>query len=199
MKKILVIETSPRGSDSVTHKVTEEIANRLMRKYPGSTVVTKNLNTTPYPHLTAEVLTAMRSPAEARTKEQDKLLALSDSAIEEVMEADFLIIAAPMWNYSIPSGLKAWIDHVARAGKTFQYTSEGPIGLLTGKVVYVAIASGGIYSSGPQAAINFIEPYFKAIFSLLGINEVRFALAEGVAIPGLQESSVQKAFDQISV
>ena len=104
-----------------------------------------------------------------------------------------------MYNFSIPSTLKAWIDHICRAGITFKYTEHGPQGMITGKKLYIAVTSGGIYSEGPYKAANFVSPYLQTIFGFLGMTDVTFITAEGFSVPGVQEQALQKAIDSIAV
>jgi FMN-dependent NADH-azoreductase len=102
--------------------------------------------------------------------------------IAEVEAADTIVLAAPMYNFSIPSTLKAWIDHIARAGRTFRYTAAGPQGLLKGKKAYVATARGGVYSEGPAAFLDFHAPYLRAVLGFVGIEDVRFVHLEGLKV-----------------
>ena len=104
-----------------------------------------------------------------------------------------------MYNFGIPSTLKSWIDHLARAGMTFQYTADGPQGLVNGKKVYVAMASGGIYSEGPTVSHDFVAPYLKAVLGFLGMTDVTVVRAEGVAMPAVRDSAVAKALSNFSV
>ncbi len=108
-------------------------------------------------------------------------MALSDALIDELRAADILVLAAPMHNFGIPSTLKAWIDHVVRAGRTFSYTSKGPVGLLTGKRAILVLATGGVYSDGPAKAFDFQEPYLRTILGFMGITDVDVVRVEGVA------------------
>jgi FMN-dependent NADH-azoreductase len=108
--------------------------------------------------------------------------ALSDELIAEVRAADTIVIGAPMYNFSITSGLKAWIDHIARVGRTFQYGANGPQGLVTGKKVVVFVASGGVYSEGPAAAYDHVTTYLRSTLGFLGMTDVSFVVAEGVSM-----------------
>jgi FMN-dependent NADH-azoreductase len=124
------------------------------------------------------VLSALMTPA----KEQTEAVALADKLIAEVEAADTIVIAAPMYNFTIPSTLKAWLDHIARAGRTFRYTAAGPEGLLKGKKVFVVESRGGFYGEGPAKAMDFQEPYLRAMLGFLGLNDVTFIHAEGQAV-----------------
>ena len=123
----------------------------------------------------------------------------SDKAIAELLAADVLVIGAPLYNFGIPSTLKAWLDHVARAGITFRYVDNQPQGLLTGKKVYLAVASGGIYSTGPLVAADFVVPYLKTALGFLGLTDITVTRVEGVAIPGIQETALDKGLASIAV
>lgn len=119
---------------------------------------------------------------------------MADRLIEEVEAADILVIAAPMYNFSIPSTLKAWIDHVTRAGRTFRYGAAGPEGLLKGKKVFVVTARGGIYSDGPAKVMDFQEPYLHAMLAFLGLVDVRFIHVEGLQIsPESASAGIERA------
>jgi len=107
---------------------------------------------------------------------------LSDTLVDELLAADVLVLAAPMYNFSVPSTLKAWIDHVARAGRTFQYTATGPVGLATGKKAVIFTASGGVYSAGPGAAYDYLSTYLRTALGFIGITDIEFVQAEGVAM-----------------
>ena len=135
------------------------------------------------PHLDGETAAAFATPESQRTDRQKHLLALSDSLITELEKADTVVLAVPMYNFSIPSTLKAWIDHVARAGRTFRYTAQGPEGLLKGKRVVVLTARGGRYSDrSPSRAFDFQEPYPRAGLGFLGISDITFVHLEGLNI-----------------
>jgi FMN-dependent NADH-azoreductase len=109
------------------------------------------------------------------------------------------VIGAPLYNFTIHSALKAWIDHITRAGVTFGYGESGPIGLVTGKKVYVAMSSGGVYSEGPSTANDFVAPYLKAFLGFLGMKDVTVFRAEGLKVPGIKEHALEKAMDSIAI
>src|SRR5690606_13185688 len=121
-----------------------------------------------------------------------------DEAIAALKAADIIVIGVPMYNFSIHSTLKAWIDHIMRAGVTFKYTEDGPVGLLGNKKVYLAIASGGVYS-GDRKQFDFTEPYLRAALGFIGITDITTYRVEGVAIPGIQEDAYSKAIEAIAV
>jgi FMN-dependent NADH-azoreductase len=134
------------------------------------------------PHLTEQMLGAYFTPAEQRNAEQAFTIKTSDTLVDELLAADTIVIGAPMYNFSVTSGLKAWIDHVARAGRTFKYGANGPEGLVSGKKVIVFVATGGAYSEGPAAAYDHTTTYLRSVLGFLGMTDVTFVVAEGVAM-----------------
>ncbi len=146
-------------------------------------VTTRELTPQNMPHLDLETLGALMTPEASRTDRQAELVAFSDALIDEVEAADTIVLAVPMYNFSIPSALKAWIDHIVRAGRTFRYTEAGPIGLLKGKKVFVVTARGGVYSGGsPAEGLDFQAPYLRAILGFIGIDDVTFIHLEGLKV-----------------
>ncbi|MGI4866465.1 MAG: FMN-dependent NADH-azoreductase [Janthinobacterium lividum] len=197
--QILHIISSPRKGASASIQLGNGIVEKLQAANPGSTVLVHDLATHPFPHLEEAKLQSFFTPAESRTPEQAAAAKHSDDAIAEVQAADVIVIGAPLYNFGIPSTLKAWVDHIARAGITFKYVDGAPQGLITGKKVYVAMASGGIYSEGPSAGYDFVAPYLKAVLGFLGMTDVTVVRAEGLAIPGVQDTAVQKGLDSVTV
>ncbi|WP_199797541.1 FMN-dependent NADH-azoreductase [Hymenobacter amundsenii] len=196
---ILNVISSPRGGASYSIKLGDAIVEKLQAANPDSTVTVRDLATNPFPHLEEAKLKSLFTPAPARTPKQQEAARHSDDAIADLQAADVIVIGAPLYNFGIPSTLKAWIDHIARAGITFKYTEKGPEGLVTGKKVYVAMASGGVYSEGPYAAYDFVAPYLKAVLGFLGMTDVTILRVEGTSIPGQEEIALQKGIDSISV
>jgi FMN-dependent NADH-azoreductase len=197
--KILHLISSPRGAESISTKLGNAIADKLQAAHPGSTIVTHNLATTPFPHLEEVQITSFFTPAEKQTPELAEAIKHSDEAIAELMDADAIVIDAPVYNFQIPSTLKTWIDHICRANKTFSYSETGPQGLVKGKRVYVAISSGGIYSEGPMKAFDFIEPYLRGLLGFLGMTDLTIYRAEGLKMPGVGEQALEKAIESIAV
>ncbi len=195
MTKILHINSSVRNNGSISRKVTEEFLNKWKAKELGATVVNRDLAANPLPHLTEETLGAFFTPAENRTPEQAKIAALSESLVQELFDADVIVIGAPMYNFSITSGLKAWVDQVARAGVTFKYGESGPVGLLTGKKVFIFTTSGGVYSQGPAAAMDFAGTYLRTVLGFIGLTDVTVVQSEGLA---MGDAGVEKALAQTS-
>ena len=190
---ILHIDSSPLGDKSFSRKLTAKLLAGLKAKHPDSKIITRDFGTTPLPHLNAQVIGAFFTPPEKRDGTLAEAIKLSDQAVDEVLAADIIVVGAPMWNFGIPSALKAWIDHIVRAGRTFNYTATGPVGLLPAtKKVIVVSARGGIYSDGPFKSFDHQETYLQAVFGFLGLTDVSFIRAEGVA---LGDVAVKNALD----
>jgi FMN-dependent NADH-azoreductase len=185
MQNILLIESSPRGAQAYSHQAALSVVNELQARLPGAKVVVRDLGENPPPHVGPAFVSALQAQPEALEPEQVKALAYSDALINEVLEADVVVLAAPVHNFTIPSTLKAWIDHVVRAGRTFSYTSDGPKGLVTGKRAVLALASGGVFSNGPAKPFDFHEPYLRAILGFIGITDVDVVRVEGMAMSGI--------------
>lgn len=199
MKNILHIVTSPRGEESVSLKLGNALVNQIAETFPGSTATELNLATNPIPHITGEQIKALRTPQDLHTEEDKALVKSSDDAIAQLQDTDIIVISIPMYNFGIPSNLKSWLDLVLRAGKTFSYTANGPQGLVTGKKVYLALATGGVYSEGPAAAMDFIVPYLQATLGFIGINDITVSRAEGLGVPALQAQALDKAIEAFAV
>ena len=181
MKNILLIQSSPRGGLSFSQKVAQSVVHDLQERYPEATVVVRDLAQNPPPHVGLDFIIGMYTPPERHTPGQVKAIALSDSLIDELFAADTIVIAVPMHNFGPPSTLKSWIDHVARAGRTFNYGAHGPEGLLKNKRAILVLARGGVYSSGPTKPLDFQEPYLRAVLGFLGITDVSAIHVEGAA------------------
>ena len=199
MKKILHIISSPRGGASVSIQLGNAVVSKIQETYPESIVKEKNLAQHPFPHLEEVHLSAFFTPAESRSAENLAAIQHSDEAIVELQEADIIVIGVPFYNFGVPSTLKAWVDHIARAGVTFQYTEQGPQGLITGKKVYLAVASGGIYSDGPMQAYDFATPYLKGVLGFLGMTDVTVFRAEGASIPVVKDTALEKGIESILI
>lgn len=197
MKKILHIISSPRGEASLSIKLGNAVIEKIKAEYPGSTVKESNLVTQQFPHLEEAHLTSFFTPAENRTSANIAAVKHSDEAIHEIMDADIIVIGAPIYNFSIHSTLKAWIDHVVRAGITFKYDENGPEGLIKGKEVYIALSSGGIYSEGPMQPLDYVEPYLKTILGFIGLTDITVFRVEGASIPGVQDTALEKGISSI--
>lgn len=181
MTNILTLSGSPKTEGSVSRDLIERFVDKWRAENTAS-VVARDVGTTPPPHLDEATIGAFYTPEDARSDDQQARIAFSDELVGELEAADVIVIGAPMHNFGLPSGLKAWIDHVARVGRTFKYTENGPEGLLTGKKVYVLTARGGDYSeSSPAHAMDHQAPYLRTVLGFLGLDDVTFIHAQGVA------------------
>jgi len=199
MSKLLFVTSSIFGENSKSRALGREFVEAWTRRHPGTRVVERDLVADSVPHVTGAVVGAAMTPAEQRSPEQAEAAALADRLIEELEAADVIVIGAPMYNFSVPSALKAWIDHVARRGRTFRYTELGPEGLLKGKKVFVMVARGGLYGKGaPAAAFDFQEPYLRTVLGFLGLTNVTFVRFEGLAMgPDAAAAHRSKALAEI--
>lgn len=193
MASLLHIDSSVRQQGSLSRQLGGEFLAKWQAANPDGKVVTRDLAANPVPHLTEQMLGAYFTPVEQRNAEQAQTIKTSDALVDELLAADTIVIGAPMYNFSVPSGLKAWIDHVARAGRTFKYGPNGPEGLVHGKKVIVFVASGGVYSAGPAAAYDHVTTYLRTVLGFLGMTDVSFIVAEGVA---MGEAAVEAALSQ---
>jgi FMN-dependent NADH-azoreductase len=197
MKKILHIISSPRGAESFSLQLGNAVIAQLQQQFPGSTVQETDLVTQNVPHLDTAHLRSFFTPAEQLTAADQEAISYSDQAIAAIMAADIIVIGAPLYNFGIPSTLKAWIDHIARAGKTFRYDEQGAEGLVKGKKVYVAMSSGAVYSEGLYQPYDFVSPYLQAVLGFLRMTDLKVFRVEGVNIPGLKETALEKAIQNI--
>lgn len=179
MSNVLVISSSALGEESVSNGLVQDALETLHRQEPHLQVVTRDLGATPVPHLTAD--TAAAFGGEPQNAAQTAARELSDALIAEVQAADVIVIGAPMYNFGIPSTLKAWFDHVLRAGVTFRYTEAGPQGLVSGKRAVVVLTRGGVYSEGPGQAMDAQEPHLRTLLGFIGITDVTVVRAERLA------------------
>lgn len=181
MKNILLIQSSPRGPQSYSHKVARSIVDALKSRHPAANLVVRDLAKEPLPHVGEAFVGALSIPPEQRTPEQAIALDRSDVLIDELAAADTVVLAVPMHNFGPPSTLKAWIDHVVRAGRTFSYSEKGPEGLLKGKRVILVLARGGVYSDGSAKPFDFQEPYLRTVLGFIGLTNIEVVHVEGVA------------------
>jgi FMN-dependent NADH-azoreductase len=182
--KLLHIDSSPLGAASVSRQLTARAVAQWQATHPGTTVEYLDLAANAPSHLSADSLGFRLAPdAEGLTEVQRYENAVSERLVSQFLAADVIVVGAPMYNFSVPSQLKAWIDRIAQAGRTFRYTAAGPQGLAGGKAVIVASSRGGAYSTNPAlAALDHQESYLKTMFGFLGITDVRIVRAEGVAM-----------------
>jgi FMN-dependent NADH-azoreductase len=192
--KTLHIDASILGANSASRELSAAIVQRLHQGHPDLEVTYRDLAAVPLAHITgAHVAAAMGAAPESLSVQQE--LADSQAVLREFLEADTVVIGAPMYNLTIPSQLKAWIDRIVVRGQTFRYGANGPEGLAGGKRVIIAISRGGFYSPGqPGAALEHLESYLRAVFGLLGISAPEFVIAEGLQTgPQQRETSMQNA------
>ena len=193
--RILQINSSARREASQSTRLASQIVDGLRVSHPAATLVVRDLAVTPHPVLDETALGALFTPANERTPEQAARVALDDALIGELQSADVVVLGVPMYNFGVPAQLKNWIDAIARAGVTFRYTEKGPEGLLKGKKVYVALTRGGKYRDTPA---DTQVPYLRMIFAFLGIADVQFVYAEGLAMgPAAEKSGLESASEQI--
>lgn len=183
MPTLLHLDSSPMGGHSVTRHLTQTFTEQWKQANPGGKVITRDLAATALTDVTGAWVGAAYTPPDARTSEQKEVLALSDTLIAELMEADEYVFGAPMHNFGTPASFKQWIDQISRVGVTFAYVDGAPKGLISGKKATVIIAAGGSYDKGTATeGLNFVEPYLKAVFGFLGITDVTFHTAGGSAV-----------------
>ena len=181
MSRVLIIESSARQQDSVSRQLTQQFISQWQAAHPADQITVRDLAINPVPHLDSTLLGGWMKPAEQRNEIEQLALERSNQLTDELVEADVLVLAAPMYNFAIPSTLKAWFDHVLRAGVTFKYGETGPQGLLTGKRAYVLTARGGIYAG---SSLDHQEPYLRQVLGFVGIHDVTFIHAEGLNMGG---------------
>ena len=183
MSKLLHIDSSILGGNSVSRQLTAQIVASWRASHPGTEVSYLDLAVDTPSHLSAESL-GFRLPAgSAMSEVQQRENAVSEALVSQFLAADVIVVGAPLYNFSIPTQLKAWIDRVAQVGRTFAYTEKGPVGLAGGKTVIVASTRGGVYSTSDAGnAMEHQESYLKTVFGFLGITDVRFVRAEGLAM-----------------
>ena len=181
MPTLLHISVSPRGEDSISRRLGDAAVEAWQARNPGGRVIERDLAETPLTFVDVDWIAGAFSPPEYHTENHKKALALSNELVSELLESDEIILGTPMYNFSIPAALKAWIDHVVRAGKTFRYGADGtPGGLLAGKKALVVVASGGSYDErSGTSALDHEVPYLRFIFGFMGITDVHFMLAGG--------------------
>ena len=180
MANILILDSAATGEASVSRRLTRALAETLQRRDPTARIVRRDVGAEPIPHLGEATVPAIRSGL-AETPEAERALALSNELIAELKAAEVIVIGAPRYNFGMPSTLKAWFDHVLRAGITFRYSESGPEGLVTGKKAIVVEARAGLYSEGPAAAMDSQEPHLRTLLGFMGIDDVTFVRAEKLA------------------
>ena len=197
MSHLLVINSSAAGRDSVSRVLVADAVSKLLEADPAAHVTHRDLGENPPPHLISQTLNGVRGTATTDTEFAARRL--SDELIGELKAADTVVIGAPMYNFSVPTTLRAWFDHVLRAGVTFKYVDGAVRGLLGGKRVIVIESRGGMYSEGPAQAIDFQEPYLRHLLGFIGITDVTFVHAEKIGYgPQARTAAIEGAKAQIS-
>lgn len=176
---ILQVNSSARTEGSHSTALAARLVERLREARPDARLVVRDLSRRPHPALDEAALQALFTPEDARTPEQARRVAMDDALIEEIQGADVVVLAVPMYNFGVPAALKNWIDAISRARVTFRYTEHGPEGLLTGKKVYVVLTRGGQYRDTPA---DTQVPYLRTVLAFLGMTDVEFIYAEGLAL-----------------
>lgn len=195
MSRVLIVESSARQQGSISRQLTAEFIAQWKAAHPADEVVVRDLAQESVPHLDSDLLGGWMKPADQQNDAERAALARSNRLTEELLAADVLVLAAPMYNFGIPSTLKAWLDHVLRAGVTFKYTETGPQGLLSGKRAFVLTARGGVYAGGP---LDHQEPYLRQALAFIGIHDVTFIHAEGLNMGAeFQEKGIAQARTQL--
>ncbi len=194
MSSILLVTSSPRGTESLSTRIASEFVDKLKAQNPDATVVHRDLGNSPVAHLDTVTTSAIKKAPADRSAEEAAAVVESDTLTNELLAADTVVLATGLINFNIYSTLKSWIDNVARAGLTFRYTAEGPEGLATGKKVYVVLSSAGIYSEGPAMGMNHAVPYLKTVLAFMGMTDVEVIAVEGTAFgPEALEKAITSA------
>jgi FMN-dependent NADH-azoreductase len=196
--KLLHLDSSVLGPHSVSRQVSAAVASRLRQANPGLDVVYRDLTAVPLGHLTGSHLAASQGAAPEASLRED--IAAGQAVLEEFLAADIVVVGAPMYNFTIPSQLKAWIDRILVAGKTFRYSAQGVEGLAGNKRVIVAVSRGGYYGPGtPMAALEHLETYLRSVFAFIGIGNPEFISADGIQVgPEHREKAVAGALKAAS-
>jgi FMN-dependent NADH-azoreductase len=195
---ILQINSSARAEGSHSTRLANTLVERVQASLAdpaAATLTVRDLGRTPHPELNEAALQALFTPADQRSPAQAARVALDDALIAELQAADVVVLGVPMYNFGVPAALKNWIDAISRARVTFQYTAKGPEGLIKGKKVYVALTRGGQYRNTPA---DTQVPYLKTVFAFLGMTDVQFVYAEGLAMgPEAEQQALASANTQI--
>jgi FMN-dependent NADH-azoreductase len=197
MKQILLVKTSLNGEQSNSNKLANELISTIEAQTPVN-VVTRDVASTPLPHLTQTEMQAWMTAEDERSDEQTELANLSHFLIEEVQQSDTIVVAMPMYNFGVPSTFKSWVDRIARAGITFRYSENGPVGLLKDKKVIIVATRGGMYQGTEKDSQS---QFLKDVFSFIGLTDVRFIYAEGLNMADGQQNlaNAQSEIDAFSI
>lgn len=194
MNNILLLKSSLNGDQGNSTKLANEFL-AVLKAEMAVNIVEKDLNKNGLDHLNGQEMSSWMTPENERTEEQKELASISDQLIAQLQASDTLVVAMPMYNFGVPSTFKAWVDRVARAGITFKYTEQGPVGLLEGKKVIIVAARGGLYAGTPKDSQT---QYLKDLFAFIGITDIEFIYAEGLNMP-IKEDNLVKARKAMSL
>ncbi len=196
--KLLHIDSSILGGNSASRVLSAAIADQLAKATPGLDIVYRDLAAEPLSHLSGEHFAARQGIVPESPAIQSDVAA-SEAVLDEFLGADIVVIGAPMYNFGIPSQLKAWIDRIAVAGKTFRYGAAGLEGLAGNKRVVIAVSRGGLYGAGmPAAALEHVESYLRAVFGFIGVTDLKIVVAEGLGIPEQRDKAIQGALQAVT-
>src|ERR1700761_730351 len=196
--KLLHIDSSVLGPHSVSRQVSSAIVARLRQAHPGLEVAYRDLTSTPLTHLSGSHLAAAQGATPSAELQQD--LAIGQGVLDEFLSADIVVLGAPMYNFTIPSQLKAWIDRIVVGGKTFKYGANGAEGLAGNKRVIIAISRGGFYGAGtPAAALEHLESYLRGVFGFIGVTNPEIISADGIQVgPEHREKALSGALEAVT-
>lgn len=193
--KLLHVDSSINGDNSISRRLTQQVVKQWLASHPGTEVERLDLAVDTPPHFSADSM-GIRRPAQGQISEaEQRENALAESLVSQFLASDVIVVGAPLYNFSIPSQLKAWIDRLAQAGRTFRYTENGPEGLAKGKTVIAVLSRGGIYSTSEAGqAMEHQESYLKTVFGFFGITDIRIVRAEGTDLsPESRETALRSA------
>ncbi|GIL40882.1 FMN-dependent NADH-azoreductase [Roseiterribacter gracilis] len=197
--KLLQVDSSPLGEASVSRELTRTITQAFAASHPGTVVTQRDLGARPPSHFDGALIQVLKLGAQA-SESQRAEFDFTEELLQEFLDADVIVIGAPMYNFSVPTQLKAWIDRIAQAGRTFKYGENGPVGLAGGKKVIIASSRGGKYAgTAYEAALDHQESYLKAVLGFFGITDVDVVRAEGVAMgPDVRAQALDAAKVEIN-
>ena len=194
MTHILHVDASVASAEeSHSRRLSAAFVDALRAKHPDATVTRRDVDAERLEHITDAFRTSWMAEVDRRTPEQKEIVGRSEALIDELRAADVIVIGSPMYNFTLPSTLKAWVDHVAVAGQTFRYTENGPQGLLAGKKAYLALSSGGVYTEGPASGMDHLGTYLNGLLGFLGMTDIETVRAEGVAMGPEKDAEAMKA------
>ncbi|MCC2597468.1 FMN-dependent NADH-azoreductase [Pusillimonas sp. MFBS29] len=196
--KLLRVDSSINGANSISRKLTQDIVDQWVAAVPGTQVETLDLAVDTPAHFSQDAMGFRLPPSDTElTEAQRRENALSEALVSQFLATDVIVVGAPLYNFSVPSQLKAWIDRLAQAGRTFKYTESGVVGLATGKTVIAALSRGGIYSNSEAGrAMEHQETYLKTIFGFFGITDIRIVRAEGTDMGGDSRAKALETADR---